>query len=266
MSERQVIHRTRMPITKEKLIEEFKLLGLQSSDTVLVHTSLSKLGYVIGGPVTVIQALQEVVHNGTIIMPTQTGDNSNPEEWKNPAVSSSWFEIIKEHMPAFEPDVTPTRGMGVVPEVFRSMPNVFRSNHPIDSFAIWGNNAKAIAASQPLTPAFGDESPLGVLIQNKGKVLLIGVGYDSCTLLHHAETKINDYPTKEVQTAMMVNGKREWSSYNDFDYTADRFNEIGDAFEKDETLSIRKLGIATIRCIDANELDEFAIQYLRNNN
>jgi aminoglycoside 3-N-acetyltransferase len=126
MSERQVIQRTRMPITKEKLIEEFKLLGLQSSDTVIVHTSLSKLGYVIGGPVTVIQALQEIVHNGTIIMPTQTGDNSNPEEWKNPAVSSSWIPIIKEHMPAYEPDVTPTRGMGVVPEVFRSMPGVFQ--------------------------------------------------------------------------------------------------------------------------------------------
>jgi aminoglycoside 3-N-acetyltransferase len=141
----------------------------------------------------------------------------------------------------------------------------FSSNHPIDSFAIWGKEAKEIAASQPLTPAFGDESPLGVLIQHKGKVLLIGVGYDSCTLLHHAETKINDYPIKEYQTAMLVNGKREWSSYVDFDYTADRFNDIGDAFENQATLSIRKVGQATIRCIDANELDEFAIQYLTNN-
>jgi aminoglycoside 3-N-acetyltransferase len=80
-------NKTIMPVTKEKLIEEFGLLGLKPDDVVIVHTSLSKLGFVIGGAVTVIQALREVVADGVIIMPTQTGDNSNPEEWKKPGSS-----------------------------------------------------------------------------------------------------------------------------------------------------------------------------------
>ena len=108
MSERQVIQKTRMPLTKAKLIEEFKLLGIKPTDSIIVHTSLSKFGFIIGGALTVIQALQDVVTEGTIIMPTQSGDNSNPEEWKNPPVSTSWIPLIKEHSPAYDPAVTPT--------------------------------------------------------------------------------------------------------------------------------------------------------------
>ena len=263
MSERSVIQRTRMPITKAVLKEHFNQLGLTSTDAVIVHASLSKLGYVIGGAVTVIQALQEVLSEGTIIMPTQTGDNSNPEEWKNPAVSSSWFSLIKEHTPAFDPLVTPTRGMGVIPETFRSMPSVVRSNHPMDSFAVWGKDAKQIASAQELSPAFGDSSPLGSLIANQGKVLLIGVGYESCTLLHHAETNVPGYPTKDYQTAMLQGGQRQWTTYQDFDYSNDSFHALGDAFEETHTIQIRTVGLASVRVIDAPALDAFAVDYLR---
>jgi aminoglycoside 3-N-acetyltransferase len=257
MSERSVIQQTIMPVTKEKLTEEFRLLGLQSDDVVLVHSSLSKLGFVIGGAVTVIQALMEVVNNGVILMPTQTGDNSNPAEWKNPAVPSDWIPAIIAHMPAFDKDVTPSRGMGRVPELFRTLPGVKRTSHPIDSFAYY--SSKSLTLEQPLTPAFGEESPLSYLVQQKGKVLLIGVGYDVCTLLHHAETKIASAPKKQMQTSMLVNGVREWVTYEDIDYGLGDYNQLGYAYERVQKPAIRRIGKATIRLIDAASLVDFAV-------
>lgn len=265
MSERQVIQKTRMPLTKAKLIEEFKTMGIKSTDTILVHTSLSKLGYVIGGALTLIQALQETVSEGTILMPTQTGDNSNPEEWQNPPVSTSWIPLIKEHTPAFDPQSTPTRGMGVVPELFRTLPGVVRSNHPIGSFAVWGKDNDTIIASQVLTPEFGEHSPLDHLIKRQGKVVLIGVGYDSCTLMHYTEAILRIMPKKPHECAVMKDGKREWITYEDYAYDSSDFNPIGDAYEKEEDFIIRKVGLASVRVLDANNLHQYALAYMKKN-
>lgn len=260
MSERSVIQQTIMPVTKEKLIEEFGLLGLKPTDVLLVHSSLSKLGFVIGGAVTVIQALLDVVPEGVIIMPTQTGDNSNPEEWKNPPVPSDWIPYIKEHTPAYHPQWTPTRGMGKIPELFRTLPGVNRTSHPMDSFAYYSK--KPLVFDQALTPAFGEESPLSYLYHHGGKVLLIGVGYDTCTLLHYAETRVSDAPQKQMQTSMLVHGKRDWVTYEDFDYGMTDFNQLGYAYEKQQKPAIRRLGKATIRLVDAPSLVDFAIPFI----
>jgi aminoglycoside 3-N-acetyltransferase len=265
MSERHVIQKTRMPLTKAKLIEEFQLMGLKTSDTLLVHTSLSKFGYIIGGAVTLIQALQEVVSEGSIMMPTQTGDNSNPEGWKNPPVSTSWISLIKEHTPAFDPAITPTRGMGRVPELFRTMPGVVRSNHPIDSFAVWGKNKEGIVKAQPLAPAFGDDSPLGYLVKNQGKVLLLGVGYESCTLLHYAEALLDPDLSEEQQCAVMIDGQRKWITYQDARVNTIDFNKVGDAYENEHPFHIRKIGLASVRVIDASALHTFALDYMKKN-
>ena len=49
------------PITKEVLIHKFSQLGIKSGDTLLVHASLSSLGYVVGGAEALYLALREVI-------------------------------------------------------------------------------------------------------------------------------------------------------------------------------------------------------------
>lgn len=79
MGESQAIAKSPFVVTREKLKEDLRTLGVSQGMVVLVHSSLSAIGWVCGGPVTVIQALMEVVtEDGTLVMPTHSGDYSDP--------------------------------------------------------------------------------------------------------------------------------------------------------------------------------------------
>lgn len=135
MKEKEIIEKTKKPITKKSLVNDLKKLDLKG-EIIIVHSALSKLGWVCGGAVALVEALQEVItEEGTLIMPAHSGDYSEPKYWGNPSVPESWHQIIREEMPAYRPEVTPTRGLGVTPEIFRKFPDVVRSDHPCLSFA-----------------------------------------------------------------------------------------------------------------------------------
>ena len=62
---------------KDKLIDDLKALGLGRGDVVFTHSSLSALGWVEGGPQTVIDAMKESVsREGTLLFPAFTFDVS----------------------------------------------------------------------------------------------------------------------------------------------------------------------------------------------
>lgn len=79
MGEQEAIQRTSVPGTRESLAADLKELGLGEGETVIVHTSLSSLGYVVGGGEAVIHALMDVLTpSGTLVMPTQSPQLSDP--------------------------------------------------------------------------------------------------------------------------------------------------------------------------------------------
>ena len=61
MDEAQLVDETPQPRTRDTLVRDLKHLGLASKMTVIVHSSLSTIGWVCGGPVAVIQTIMEVV-------------------------------------------------------------------------------------------------------------------------------------------------------------------------------------------------------------
>ncbi|WP_258316933.1 AAC(3) family N-acetyltransferase, partial [Escherichia coli] len=64
-----------LPVTVASLIEDFRNLGVQPGMTLLVHTSMRSIGWVSGGPVAVVLALEEALGpEGTLVMPAHTSD------------------------------------------------------------------------------------------------------------------------------------------------------------------------------------------------
>lgn len=264
MTEETAIHKLDQPNTRTSLAKKFSELGLKEGMVVVVHSSLSAFGWVCGGPVAVIQALMDVVGmDGTIVMPTQSADNSDPSDWENPPVPQEWWETIRNEMPAYDPTYTPTRGMGQIVETFRSFPHVKRSSHPMYSFAAWGKYAETILSEQPLEAGFGPQSPLGKLYHLDGYILLLGVTHDSNTSLHLAEHAISNKKKVQKGTVIMENGKRVWKTYEEIEYDSDPFEALGQAFETAHPVKKAIIGQAECRFMKQREAVDFARHWLQ---
>lgn len=203
---------TRPFVTADGLRAQLRSLGIESGDTVLVHSSLKSLGWVNGGAVAVVQALLAAVGDaGTLVMPAQSNDWTDPEHWKAPPVPREWQKTIRDTMPAFDPRLTPTQAMGSVAELFRTWPGTVRSAHPSSSFAALGPLAAQITRDHPLSDPLGADSPLGKLHDLAARILLIGVDFDTCTALHFAESIVWPDRRRILEGApLMIDGARRW--------------------------------------------------------
>jgi aminoglycoside 3-N-acetyltransferase len=266
MREGQVISTTRKPNTINSIYEDLINIGINSGDIVLVHSSLSRLGWVCGGPQAVIAALMKSVgSDGTLVMPAHSGDLSDPALWENPPVPKEWMQVIYENMPAFEPEITPSRGMGRIAELFRTFPETKRSNHPHGSFCANGREAKHITENHPLTPQFGMDSPIGKMYNLKAKVLLLGVGYGNCTSFHLAESLIDKMPKARSGAPILENGEKCWKWFEDYDFDTEDFELIGKDFEKAYNVQKGKVGNAECKLFNMKDGVDFAKVWLTKN-
>jgi aminoglycoside N3'-acetyltransferase len=165
-------------LTRQKIVKALRDLELSAGDVVCVHSSFSSLGYVEGGPGTLIEALEEAVGaSGTIMMPTFSMGGSMLSYLESEEV----FDVCN----------TPSK-VGVLTETFRTWPGVRRSLHPTNSVAAKGSLANDLLAGheQSVRP-FGSETPFGRLASFGGKILMINTHIHS--FLHHVQDLV-DFP------------------------------------------------------------------------
>ncbi len=169
--------------TCEKLAVQFRDLGLQTGDTVLVHCAMSKIGFLEEGPKTLVDALKEVVGlQGNVLMPTSPN-------------ASFQIEYARNHS-VFDVKGSPS-ALGAVSEYFRQLPDVVRSAHPTEPVAAWGPDAIWLTEGHlgEQTP-YTARSPFCRLYEKNGKILYIGVTLDNAgTNLHTLEDAVDfKYP------------------------------------------------------------------------
>lgn len=248
--------------SKETLKRQLRTLGIQPGDHLIVHSSLRAMGWVSGGPQAVVEALIETITNkGTIVMPSQSPDNSDPYYWMAPPVPKEWHQSMREEMPAYDPNLTPLREMGKVAECLHRHPETIRSPHPAHSFIAWGNKAKEWMSEHPLEDSFGEGSPLGKMMKDEVKIILIGTDFDSCTALHFAEFAQETKKYMPQGSAMMINGKRVWKEYRWLDMNSDRFPKI--AHDYPGEMIEGKLGQAKTYIVRMRPFVEFGIHWLK---
>ena len=299
--EARAVERADEPLTVERLADDLRALGV-AGETVLVHSSLSELGWVAGGAPTVVDALMDAVTEaGTLVMPTHSTQYSDPADWEDPQIPDDWETSVRASMPPYRPAVTPTRGMGTIPECFRTYPEVVRSRHPTYSFAAWGADADFVVGDHGVGHGLGEESPLARVYDREGFVLLLGADHDSNTSLHLAEHRA-DYEKTVVTNGAPVlrrrtgapddegessdegasddgtestgadgsesgDGEREWISFEEIDYDSGDFRRAGEAFERDRLRAVARgrVGRANATLLDQRALVDYGAAWFEKN-
>ncbi len=210
--------------TRQDLETAFQAIGITTGMILIVHTSMKSLGWIPGGARSVVDALLAAIGpEGTLVMPTHTGDNSDPRYWSRPPVPAEWWDAIRRETPVFDPARSPSRGMGAVVECFRAYPGVQRSNHPTYSFIACGPAAEQILARHDLEGGLGEHSPCGALEREDAHVLLLGVDFDNCTVMHLAEFRGEARTFYKQASAVLRDGQRVWTEYKELNVNSDDF-------------------------------------------
>ncbi|MFJ3230460.1 aminoglycoside N(3)-acetyltransferase [Streptomyces sp. NPDC086787] len=231
-------------VTRDTLSTQLRALGVETGETLLVHSSLSSLGWVCGGAVAVVQALLDVLGpHGTLAVPAQSGDLSDPAHWTSPPVPREWWERIRANLPEYDPAITPSVGMGVIPETVRTWPGALRSAHPHTSFAALGRHAARLTDGHAHDCRLGERSPLARLEELSARVLMLGTGYATCTAFHLAEYRI---PGPRVPVGRPAPGGG-WEVLSEVSISSERFDELGHDFERDRPVTRGPAGAARAR-------------------
>lgn len=250
--------------TLDSLTREFTDLGVRPGTILMVHSSLGRTGWTVGGAVTVIRALLEVLApDGTLVMPAESPSVSDPATWDDPRVRPEWHAAIREHLPVFHPLTTPTT-MGAIPEAFRTFPGTLRSAHPLVSVCANGPCAREITVRHELEFGEGAGTPFEKLYDMDSCTLLLGVGFNRCTSLHFAESRTPGRRTAVSRYPLVQDGKRVWVAKPDM--AADNsthFPVVGQRFLEQEHVRLGTVGQAQAMLFSTRTLVDFAEEYFR---
>ncbi|MEM6701605.1 MAG: AAC(3) family N-acetyltransferase [Acidobacteriota bacterium] len=251
-----------LPNTQDSLHADLRSLGLAPGDIVMVHSALGQVGWTVGGPVTVIRALLEAVGNeGTVVMPGESPSVCDPADWDDPRVQPEWHDAIREHLPLFDPQTTPTT-MGAIPEAFRTYPGTLRSSHPLVSVCAKGGQATEITAEHALEFCEGRGTPFEKLYDLDSKTLLLGVGFNRCTSLHYAESLVEKRRTTTNRIPVEVDGERRWvETANMANDNGEHFPVVGEQFRIAGDLIVGCVGEAEAMLFSTRSLVDFAVEY-----
>lgn len=158
-------------VNLKQIIDCLQALGIQSGDGLLVHSAIQFLGRPVGGTGLYLQAIQDVIGlHGTLAVPT--------------------FNFAFGRGKRYDPQNTPSQGMGVFSEYVRQQPTARRTTHPMQSLALIGRNADELA--QLDTPgAFDDGSAFDRMLRLDFKLLLLGADIQFTSMVHYSEQRFN---------------------------------------------------------------------------
>ncbi|MFM2085282.1 MAG: hypothetical protein RLZZ237_151 [Pseudomonadota bacterium] len=199
------VRQTGRHVTRAELAAGLARLGVAAGDTLFIHSSLKSLGYVEGGPLAVIRALQDAVGpQGSLLLPT----------YYLPGGTVRATCAMTDYV--FDPRRHGTH-MGRLPEAFLASGAIHRSVHPTHSVSAWGRHAAHLTEGHHRAPSiFGAGSPWQRLIGcEHAKVLGLGVSMGPVTFYHLLEDAMGDafpVPVWDQETVLLAcldhDGKR----------------------------------------------------------
>lgn len=239
--------------TATRIADELRELGLRAGDVVLVHSSLKSMGWVEGGPETVVKGFENVLGpTGTLLMPALTLEQSPtaPHDTRH----------------------SPTT-IGTIPEHFRTRPDTLRSVHPTHSVCGAGAQAKQLLSQHYLddTPC-GRYSPFHRILDIPAKIVMLGCGLYCLTSMHAIEEYVEPpYLFGDEKEYLIVDGtgRRYMKRYRCHSFRENgakvwrqRYDRIAE-LPGPPFITIGKVLEATVHVIETQRLKAAALAKLR---
>ena len=236
--------------TKDELKCQLHQMGLKSTDTVLIHTSLRAVGTVENGADGMIDAFCEYLSEGLFLVPTHTWATVNRE---NPVYDVRTAEPC----------------IGTLPRVAAKRADGVRSLHPTHS--VWAHGKKAAEfirgeedAGSPGAPGFCWDR----LADAGAKILLIGVGHNRNTFIHSVDERA-DLPDRlgEPYEAVIIDQQGNELRRMFRPHCCSRTNDVSQFYPNFEKPLIElgaqtmgRLGNADVRVVDAAKCREIILR------
>lgn len=198
-------------------------MGAPRDGVVIVHSSLRSIGEVEGGALGLLDAFIDYFtsEGGLLCVPTHT--------WANLGTDKITLDLVN-----------PESNLGAFANVAALDKRGVRSENPTHSMVVFGDKTRAcrfIADDINVLTPTAPESCYGKIIDEGGKVLLVGVAQNKNTLLH-CVAEILKLPNRMGNAKIPVTVRRESGeiiSREIFLYDTDYTNDISWRFPKYET-------------------------------
>jgi aminoglycoside 3-N-acetyltransferase len=240
-------------VDKQQIEAGLAEVGLTAGDVVLVHSSLSALGYVEGGADTVVDALlASVGPTGTVVVPTFT-----------------WREFHEADVAVLDLVNTSVKSeVGIIPEVFRKRPEAVRSHHICHSVAAIGPHAPDVMGEG--VSSFGAGSTFHQLYELDAWCLFLGATFNSCTELHAVEEYMRvpyrSHRDYEGSTVILPDGSVIPSRSIEFLRHGDHMNDFAkmrEVLAGHGVLRIAQVGSAEVINVRIRDIFDIAVEYMR---
>ncbi len=249
-------------VTLSECVTRFYQAGITAGDTVVVHASLKRVGWISGGANTVVDALMRVLGpDGTLIVAAQYTANLDPGLLEQP-IDPNAAQLLRASQPPFRQKATHLPTMGALTMAVQLDERSKMSDHPTCAVMALGKHAKWITADHPLTPAFGPGSPYDKARELNAKVLLIGVEYAVVSALHTVQVQTQSVPWVIHSAMMGPLDAPHRTSYLDLAYSTEGFNALGKAFEHAHAVTVTPLGQTVMRSFLLKDLLGFAKMWM----
>lgn len=213
----------------------------------MVHSSLSSMKLVPGGPETVIRGfLKALGERGALLLPALS------------------YRYVHAMNPVFDVLRTPSN-IGRIPEYFRTRPGTMRSVNPTHSVSGVGPVADSMLREHDLdeTPC-GPHSPFRLLRDRGGQVIFLGCGLAPNTSMHAVEELVNPpylFGDMIEYRIVMPDGteRKARCRRHNFVGFAQRYERIGPLM-KDGGLLVGQVLAATVHVLEAPAMWERALE------
>ena len=158
-------------IAKAELMKQLEAFEEAKGKPVMVHSSMRAVGDVEGGKETVLSALIEYFtgEGGLLCVPSHT-----------------WDDKILDMRETYT-------HLGALPSMAVAHPDGTRTEHPTHSMVVFGDAERVkafVEGEEKVHKPVAPDGCHGKLYREEGYVLLLGVGFKSCTYLHCAEEMV----------------------------------------------------------------------------